>query len=151
MLIDRSMNDNLMLQNSSFETSGIVGNRSRSFAKTGALTQQNSRDVIVGTKQKKQTGNMGANGNSKSQGKQKANKELLNFLNQGSTGTKSSAHLQGSNYISVNPQMNMDDYKKQMLVKKALENQAQQLRMGESRSKNSHSTNKIVNQSRPTT
>ena len=41
--------------------------------------------------------------------------------------------------------MNMDDYKKQMLVKKALENQAQQLRMGESRGKNSHSTNKIVN------
>ena len=50
LLIDRSMNDQLMLNNSSFE----VGNqsRSRSFAKTGGLSQQNSRDVIVGSKKK---------------------------------------------------------------------------------------------------
>ena len=49
-MIDRSMNDQLMLNNSSFE----VGNqaRSRSFAKTGALSQQNSRDVIMGVKKK---------------------------------------------------------------------------------------------------
>ena len=134
MLIDRSMNENLILQNTSFETSGITASRSRSFAKTGGLTKQNSRDVIVGTGKKKQTANATAGG-SKSQGKQKPNKELVNFLNQASTGQKTNALIQGQNYISVTPSMNVDEYKKQLLVKKALENQAQHMRVNDVRGK----------------
>jgi len=48
------MNDQLMLNNSSFEV-GTAQSRSRSFAKTGALSQQNSRDVILGAKKSKNT------------------------------------------------------------------------------------------------
>ena len=51
VLIDRSMNDQLMLNNSSLEV-GTSQSRSRSFAKTGGLSQQNSRDVIVSNKKK---------------------------------------------------------------------------------------------------
>ena len=43
------MNDNSILNNNSFEVA-----RSRSFAKTGGLSQQNSRDVIVVSKKKPQ-------------------------------------------------------------------------------------------------
>jgi len=44
------MNDQLMLNNSSFELG--TQSRSRTFAKTGALSQQNSREAIPAQKKK---------------------------------------------------------------------------------------------------
>ena len=47
-VVDRSMNEQLLIKNSSFEVST---GRSRSYVK-GNLSQQNSRDVIIGSKKK---------------------------------------------------------------------------------------------------
>ena len=52
LVVDRSMNDQLMLNNSSFEVVNAAQSRSRSFAKTGALSSQNSREVIMASKKK---------------------------------------------------------------------------------------------------
>ena len=49
--VDRSLNEQLILNNSSFEVNANQS-RSRSFAKTGGLTNQNSRDVIMAPKKK---------------------------------------------------------------------------------------------------
>ena len=90
-----------MLNNSSFEMVNAQ-TRSRSFAKTNALSQQNSRDVIVGGVKKKNVGQHPSQQpvggpTSKSQGKKTANKEMLNYLNQGSTaGQKNMNTLLGA-------------------------------------------------------
>ena len=77
------MNDQLMLNNSSFEVNAAQS-RSRSFAKTGALSSQNSREVILATKKKGVSSHAPTSQtihNSKSQSKKTANKEMLNYLN----------------------------------------------------------------------
>ena len=48
--VDRSMNENLLLNNSSLDA--VVQPRTRSLGKTSGMTKQNSRDVIVSSKKK---------------------------------------------------------------------------------------------------
>ena len=85
--MDRSLNEQLILNNSSFEVNANQS-RSRSFAKTGALSsQQNSRDVIMAPKKKTIGQHQSsqpqtiAGSKSSQQSKQKGNKEMLNYLN----------------------------------------------------------------------
>ena len=79
--VDRSMNENLLLNNSSLET--VPPSRTRSLGKTSGVSKQNSRDVIVSSKKK---GGQGVSATAKSQTKtKKANKDLQNFLYQGTS------------------------------------------------------------------
>ena len=84
--VDRSLNEQLILNNSSFEVNANQS-RSRSFAKTGGLTNQNSRDVIMAPKKKaiNQQQPQTITSSKSNQTKQKGNKEMLNYLNQGNT------------------------------------------------------------------
>ena len=122
------MNDQSILNNNSFE----VGTRSRSFAKTGGLSQQNSRDVIVGNKKKTQAQGNPTQQNlnsSKSLSKQKGNKEMQNYLNSGTPANSQKvinalSQVQPNKYASnsANTVNNIEfDYRKQMLIKQALE------------------------------
>ena len=77
--VDRSMNENLLLNNSQLDT--VAPSRTRSLGKTSGMTKQNSRDVIVSSKKK--GGQAVSSGKSQTKAANKANKELQNFLNQG--------------------------------------------------------------------